>query len=68
MTTTEQKIEALKRELKFIGREVQRIEVDNSDGFESVDAIAQAVETALTAIFEIELEGYPSTEDELIAA
>jgi len=66
--TTAKQLEAIKRELSFIGREVQRIEVSRSEDFESVDAVAQAVQIALTAILEIELEQQLSTEDELIAA
>lgn len=68
MTTIEKKLAELKRELNFIGREVQRIEVSNSDGFDSVDAIAQAVQIALTSIFELELDQQPACEDDLIAA
>ena len=64
---TAKQIAALKRELNFIGREVQRIEVSDSDSFESVDAIAQAVQVALTAIFEIELDAQPATNDLLAA-
>jgi hypothetical protein len=48
--TTSQKLEALKGELNFIGREVQRIEVSRSDDFESVDAIAQSVRVALSVL------------------
>jgi hypothetical protein len=50
MTTTSQQLEALKGELNFIGREVQRIEVLRSDDFESVDAIAQSVQVALSIL------------------
>lgn len=66
-TLTAKQLEVIKRELRFIGREAQRINGD-SETYESVDAIAQAVQIALTAIFEIELDAQPSTEDALIAA
>ena len=64
-STTAKKLEALKRELNFIGREVKRIEVSNSDGYESVDAIGQAVQSALAFIFEIELEAQSECEEVL---
>ncbi len=65
--TTQKQLEVLKRELRFIGREAQRINGD-SETYESVDAIGQAVQIALTAIFEIELDAQPAVEDDLIAA
>jgi hypothetical protein len=64
---TKKTLETIGRELKFIGREVQRIKGANSEDFESIDAIAQAVQIALTAALEIELDAQPAT-DELIAA
>lgn len=65
--TTAKQLEVLKRELRFIGREAQRINGD-SETYESVDAIGQAVQIALTAVFEIELEAQPECGEELIAA
>ncbi len=64
---TAKRLEVLKRELRFIGREAQSINGD-SDTYESVDAIGQAIQIALTAIFEIELDAQPVMEDDLIAA
>lgn len=63
-------IEILKREIAFIGREVQRIECANSEGLESVDEIGRAVQVAQSAMFDIELrlDGTPSSEDELMVA
>jgi hypothetical protein len=57
-------LELVKRELGFIGRQIQRIEGSNSDDFETVDAIADAVNVALTALLAYELDRQP----ELIAA
>ena len=64
--TTTKQLEVLKRELHFIGREAQRINGD-SETYESVDAIGQAVQIALTAIFEIELDAQPEHEGALKA-
>lgn len=66
-TTTAKAIARLKQEVGFIGRQAQRIEGSNSDDFEALDAIGQAVQVALSAILELELDAQDAT-DEAIAA
>ncbi len=65
MTTTEQKIESLKKSLNLMSRIAGDIQ---SNDYEGLDCLHRTIRDAQADLFELELEMQPSTEDDLLAA
>jgi len=65
MTTTEQKINALKKSLNLMSRIAGNIQ---SEDFEELDALHRTIRDAKADLFELELELQPETDDLAIAA
>ena len=65
MSTTEQKIEALKRTHKLMSRIMDNM---TGDDYEAQDAMRRAIRDAEGYLFELELSLQPATDDLAIAA
>jgi hypothetical protein len=65
MSTTEQKIEAMKKTIKLMRRITGNIITDDH---EEIDAMYRAIRDQECDLFELELSLQPATDEDLIAA
>jgi hypothetical protein len=65
MTTTEQKLEALKKTINLISHIAHDIQTDD---YESIDALMRASRDASSDLFELELSLQPAIDDLVVAA
>ena len=65
MTTTEQKIESLKKTINLMSRIMDNMQTGD---YEAQDAMRRCIRDAKADLFELELELQPATDEDLIAA
>jgi hypothetical protein len=65
MTTTEQKIESLKKTINLMSRIMDNM---HTDDYESADAMARAICDAKSDLFELVLSLQPATDEIAVAA